>query len=113
MSLSCTVLDARDRVVIYSTTQLRDVLWDAIYQVEDLHTSDVTNIRLWVPPDQVGVGEPGKDHSQGWGVGHWKGCREWAHTKGRKTFKVLCVSSAFICTYLQILWWLSASQHGC
>ena len=71
--LSCTALDTRDRVVPASTSQLWDALWDAIYQVMDLHTKNVTDIRHWVPPHQVGVGEPGEDHSQGWGVGHWKG----------------------------------------
>ena len=59
--------------MIYSTIQFWNVLWDAIYQVANLHTSDVTDEGLWVPPHQVGVGEPGEDYSQGWGVGHWKG----------------------------------------
>ena len=73
MILSCAALDARDRELTYSTTQLWDVLWDAVYQVVDLHTNDVTDKGLWVSPHQVGVGKPGKDHSQGWGVGHCKG----------------------------------------
>ena len=68
--LPCTVLDARDRVAANITTQLWDVLWDAVYQVANLYTKDFTDKGLWVPPHQVGVGEPGKDHSQGWGVGH-------------------------------------------
>ena len=70
MVLSHTVLDTRDRVLFDSTALLLDVLWYTIYQVADLHTSDVTDIRLWVPPHQVGVGEPGEDQSQGWWVGH-------------------------------------------
>ena len=33
---------------------------------KDLHTSDVTDRGLWVPPHQVGVEEPGEDQPQGW-----------------------------------------------
>ena len=72
MCLSCAALDARDRELTYSTAQLLDVLWDAIYQVVDLDTDDFTNKGLQVPPHQVGVGEPGEDHPQSWGVGHCK-----------------------------------------
>ena len=53
-----------------SPTQLRDVLWDTIYQVADLHTKNATDKGLWIPPHQEGVGEPGEDYSQGWGVRH-------------------------------------------
>ena len=63
-----------------SLTQLWDVLLGAIYQVANLHTKNVTDIRLWVPPHQVGVGEPGEDYSQGWGVGHWKGLQRQGYT---------------------------------
>ena len=73
VSLSLTALDARDRVLEHPSTQLWDALWDTIYQVADLETSDWTNKRLWVTPHQVGVGEPGEDHTQGWGARYCKG----------------------------------------
>ena len=68
MSLSLTALDARDRVLVHPSTQHRDGPWGTVYQVADLKTSDVTSKRLWVTPHQVGVGEPGEDHTQGWGA---------------------------------------------
>ena len=63
-----------------SLTQLWDVLLGAIYQVANLHTKNVTDRGLWIPPHQVGVGEPGEDHSQGGGVGHWKGLQRQGYT---------------------------------
>ena len=63
MGLSCTVLDARDSVLVNSTTQLWNILWGAVYQVVDLYTKDVTDKGLWIRPQQVGAGEPGEDHS--------------------------------------------------
>ena len=70
VGLSCTALDARDSVLANSTTQLWNILWDAVYQVADLYAKDVANKGLWIPPQQVGAGEPGEGHLQGWGVGH-------------------------------------------
>ena len=71
--LSLTALDARDRVLVHPSTQLWDGQWDIVYQVTDLETSDWTNKRLWVTPHQVGVGESGEDHTQGWGAWCCKG----------------------------------------
>ena len=73
MCLSLTALDTRNGLRTYPSTQVWGVLCNTVYQVEDLHTSDWTNKGLWVPPHQVGVGEPGEDHTQGWGAGFCKG----------------------------------------
>ena len=73
MCFSLTALDTRNGLRTYPSTQVWDVLCDTVYQVADLHTSDWTNKGLWVTPHQVGVGEPGEDHTQGWGAGYCKG----------------------------------------
>ena len=117
MCLSRTALDARDRELMYSLAQLLDVLWDAVYQVVDLDTDDVTDKGLWVFPHQVGVGEPGEDHPQGWGVGH---CKRLSHAEAcrvRKTDNrcsgLLCASVWVYIMYLLMQLRLSAEQHGC
>ena len=73
MCLSLTALDTRDGVCMYSSIKLLDAHCDTVYQVADLHTSDWTNKGLWVTPHQVSVGEPGEDHTQGWGAWYCKG----------------------------------------
>ena len=87
--LSLTALDTGDGVCMYSSTKLWDAHCIIIYQVEDLHTNDWTNKGLWVTPHQVGVGEPGEDHTQGWGAWRCKGWQRMGWRELREQYRVV------------------------
>ena len=101
MGPSHSVLDARQSVLMYSTSQLWDASRDTVYLVADLHTKDVAYKGLWILPHQVVVGEPGEDHSQGWGVGHCRDSRE--RLPCRRVDKQILTSTHILlkCAYVQ------------
>ena len=108
MCLSLTALDTRDGVVVYPSTQLWDAHCNTVYQVADLHTSDWTNKGLWVTPHQVGVGEPGEDHTQCWGAWRCKGWQKKGWRELREQYRVVRCSGAS-----PVAVRLSIEHHGC